>query len=95
MNSLREALDWKLMHDSDCANNSQKESNDSVLGSPNDSDFFASIQESASPRRMSMSEENEFLRMRAIQNQSEIHGFHQKIDFLVDEKEKLERYLET
>ncbi|KAH6774814.1 P-loop containing nucleoside triphosphate hydrolases superfamily protein [Perilla frutescens var. frutescens] len=89
---LREALDWKLMHESDCAN-SQKESSDLVLGTPSDSNFLTSNQESASPWRTSMSEENEFLRMQAIQNQSEIDALHRKIDFLVDEKDKLERHV--
>ncbi|XP_041992115.1 kinesin-like protein KIN-12E [Salvia splendens] len=87
---LREALDWKLMHESDCTN-SQNEINDSVLGTPNANNFLTSNKESASPWRTSMSEENEFLRMQAIQNQSEIDGLHRKIDFLVGEKEKLER----
>ncbi|XP_042067598.1 kinesin-like protein KIN-12E [Salvia splendens] len=87
---LREALDWKLMHESDCTN-SQNEINDSVLGTPNANNFLTSNKESASPWRTSMSEENEFLRMQAIQNQSEIDGLHRKIDYLVGEKEKLER----
>ncbi|XP_057782073.1 kinesin-like protein KIN-12E [Salvia miltiorrhiza] len=88
---LREALDWKLMHESDCGN-SQKESSE-VLGTPGDSNFLTSNQESASPWRTSMSEENEFLRMQAIQNQSQIDGLNRKIDFLIDEKEKLERHV--
>ncbi|CAA0824351.1 P-loop containing nucleoside triphosphate hydrolases superfamily protein [Striga hermonthica] len=54
---LLEALDWKLMHESD-PTNIQKERHDQ-----SDNDFLISNQESASPWRTSTNEENEFLRM--------------------------------
>uniref|UniRef100_A0A7N0UNM6 Kinesin motor domain-containing protein n=1 Tax=Kalanchoe fedtschenkoi TaxID=63787 RepID=A0A7N0UNM6_KALFE len=67
-NMLLEALDWKLMNESDSA---QKEP--------------------GSPWRTSSSEENEFLRMQAFQNQSEIDTLHKKLSNCVEEKNELER----
>ncbi|KAI3461227.1 hypothetical protein Pfo_017890 [Paulownia fortunei] len=92
-NKLLEALDWKLMHESDPAN-IQKESHDLVMGTQSDSNFLSSNQEAASPWRISMNEENEFLCMQAIQNQSELDSLRKKLDFIVDEKEKLERHVD-
>ncbi|KAL8483435.1 hypothetical protein ACS0TY_026218 [Phlomoides rotata] len=89
---LLEALDWKLMHESDCAN-IQRESNDLAMGTSNDSNFLSSNQASGSPWRTSINEENEFFRMQAIQNQSELDSLHKKLDFLNDEKEKFERHV--
>ncbi|KAL3620233.1 hypothetical protein CASFOL_035145 [Castilleja foliolosa] len=86
-NKLLEALDWKLMHESDPAN-IQKESH-----VQSDNDFLISNQASASPWRTSTNEENEFLRMQAIQNQSELDSLHKRLNFIVDEKEKLERHV--
>ncbi|XP_073143760.1 kinesin-like protein KIN-12E [Henckelia pumila] len=70
-NKLLEALEWKLMHETDPTNN----------------------QESASPWRSSINEENEFLRIQAIQNQSELDSLRKKLDLCADEKEKLERQI--
>ncbi|GFP97182.1 phragmoplast orienting kinesin 2 [Phtheirospermum japonicum] len=86
-NKLLEALDWKLMHESDPAN-IQKESH-----VQSDNDFLISNQSSASPWRTSTNEENEFLRMQAIQNQSELDSLHKRLNFIVEEKEKLERHV--
>ncbi|KAL6518674.1 hypothetical protein OROHE_017724 [Orobanche hederae] len=86
-NKLLEALDWKLMHESD-PTNIQKESH-----AQSDSNFLISSQESASPWRTSTNEENEFLCMQAIQNQSELDSLRKRLDFIVDEKEKLERHV--
>ncbi|KAL6563702.1 hypothetical protein OROGR_002661 [Orobanche gracilis] len=86
-NKLLEALDWKLMHESDPAN-IQKKSHAQI-----DSNFLISSQESASPLRTSTNEENEFLCMQAIQNQSELDSLRKRLDFIIDEKEKLERHV--
>ncbi|KAL0390706.1 UNVERIFIED_CONTAM: Kinesin-like protein KIN-12E [Sesamum calycinum] len=80
-NKLLEALDWKLMHESEPAN------------TQSDSNFLSSNQEPSSPWRTSVNEENEFLRMQAIQNQSELDSLRRRLDFCVGEKEKLERHV--
>lgn len=49
------------------------------------------LQEPASPWRTSMNEEKEFLRIQAIQNQSELDALRKKLDVCVEEKEKLQR----
>ncbi|KAK4482763.1 hypothetical protein RD792_009931 [Penstemon davidsonii] len=108
---LLEALDWKLMHESDPAN-IQKESPQLLMDNQSDINFLSSNQssrlsddlifkfitwaivgqESASPWRTSMNEENEFLRMQAIQHQSELDSLRKKLDFYVEEKGMLERH---
>ncbi|CAM8918340.1 unnamed protein product [Rhodiola kirilowii] len=65
---LLEALDWKLMHESE-----------------------ASLKEPGSPWQTSSNEENEFLRMQAFQNQSEIDALRKKLSNFVEEKDQLER----
>lgn len=89
-NKLLEALDWKLMHESDPA----PVQGTSELGMhiENDLNLLTSSQP-ASPWRTSINEENEFLRVQAIQNQAELDSLHRKLVFCVDEKEKLERQL--
>ncbi|CAM8918303.1 unnamed protein product [Rhodiola kirilowii] len=67
-NKLLEALDWKLMHESE-----------------------ASLKEPGSPWQTSSNEENEFLRMQAFQNQSEIDALRKKLSNFVEEKDQLER----
>ncbi|KAK6141903.1 hypothetical protein DH2020_024352 [Rehmannia glutinosa] len=68
-------------------------------GSPNivmdiqSDDNFLSNQESASPWRTTINEENEFLRIQAIQNQSELDSLRKKLDYCIEEKEKLERHV--
>lgn len=90
-NKLLEALDWKLMHESDPAP-VQKGSSELGMHIENDLNLLTSSQP-ASPWRTSINEENEFLRVQAIQNQAELDALHRKLVFCVDEKEKLERQL--
>ncbi|XP_051113609.1 kinesin-like protein KIN-12E isoform X2 [Andrographis paniculata] len=95
-NELLEALDWKLMHESEPAN-IQKEVPNTVMDLQSDDNLLNSDQflgmESASPWRTRMNEENEFLRIQAIQNQSEIDLLRKKLDFCTEEKEHLERQI--
>ncbi|CAM8911882.1 unnamed protein product [Rhodiola kirilowii] len=65
---LLEALDWKLMHESE-----------------------SSLKEPGSPWQTPSNEENEFLRMQAFQNQSEIDALRKKLSNFVEEKDQLER----
>ncbi|PQQ14034.1 kinesin-like protein KIN-12E [Prunus yedoensis var. nudiflora] len=65
-NKLLDALDWKLMHESELSNSNMP------MEVQNDDNFLISNQEQASPWQSSIKEENEFLRMQAIQNQSEM-----------------------
>ncbi|XP_059625052.1 kinesin-like protein KIN-12E [Cornus florida] len=93
---LLEALDWKLMHESDPF--IKKGNSDLVMDMHSDCNLLVSGQESASPWRTSINEENEFLRMQAIQNQSEMDTIRKKLNLCLEEKDKLERqvnYLET
>ncbi|KAM7528476.1 hypothetical protein LguiB_031886 [Lonicera macranthoides] len=87
-NKLLEALDWKLMHESDPSLAQKRISELSM-----DGDLLASSKEPASPWRTSVSEENEFLRMQAIQNQSEMDALRKKLDFCIAEREELERHV--
>ncbi|KAL3354801.1 hypothetical protein AABB24_019079 [Solanum stoloniferum] len=89
-NKLLEALDWKLMHESDPAP-VQKGISELGMHIENDLNLLTSSQ--ASPWRTSINEENEFLRVQAIQNQSELDALHRQLGFCVDEKDKLERQL--
>ncbi|CAL1390479.1 unnamed protein product [Linum trigynum] len=86
-NKLLEALDWKLMHESETFF-SQKE--DSVKEKDEDTDFFKLSKEPGSPWRLK--EENEFLCMQAIQNQAEIDTLHKQLSFCLEERDKLERH---
>ncbi|CAN0923363.1 Kinesin-like protein KIN-12E [Linum grandiflorum] len=87
-NKLLEALDWKLMHESDTLFAQKENSN---KGKEEDSDHFKLCEESGSPQRSSLQEENEFLRMQAIQNKSEIETLHQQLNFCLEERERLQR----
>ncbi|GMY24149.1 kinesin-like protein KIN-12E [Fagus crenata] len=90
-NKLLEALDWKLMHESD-PSIVQKANSDVVMEEVQEDDNLQiSNQEPGSPWRSSISEENEFLRMQAIQNQLEMDTLRKKLEFYMEEKEKLER----
>lgn len=90
-NKLLEALDWKLMHESD-PSIVQKANSDVVMEEVQDDDNLQiSNQEPGSPWRSPISEENEFLRMQAIQNQLEMDTLRKKLEFYMEEKEKLER----
>ncbi|XP_050211131.1 kinesin-like protein KIN-12E isoform X2 [Mercurialis annua] len=77
-NKLLEALDWKLMHESDPF------AIQKTKADPSDQEFGV-------PWRALINEENEFLRMQAIQNQAEIDALHKQAGFCLAEKEKLER----
>ncbi|OAY52171.1 kinesin-like protein KIN-12E [Manihot esculenta] len=88
-NQLLEALDWKLMHESH-ASVVQKADTDvkkEVHGDP-----IISNQETGASWRPSISEENEFLCMQAIQNKAEIDTLHKQLGFCLEEKETLERH---
>ncbi|KAF9591802.1 hypothetical protein IFM89_007357 [Coptis chinensis] len=87
-NKLLEALDWKLMHESDPGKN---ESSD--LEALEDS-LLTSSKEPRSSWRSSMKEENEFLRLQAIQNQSEMETLQRKLNSFLEEKGILERRIE-
>ncbi|KAL4611291.1 hypothetical protein ACB092_08G113400 [Castanea dentata] len=90
-NKLLEALDWKLMHESD-PSMVQKANTDVVMEEvQDDGNLQISNQKPGSPWRSSVSEENEFLRMQAIQNQVEMDTLRKKLEFCMEEKEKLER----
>ncbi|KAF5744939.1 phragmoplast orienting kinesin 2 isoform X2 [Tripterygium wilfordii] len=77
-NKLLEALDWKLMHESDSSIKQY---------------ILIPMQKQGSPWRSSINEENEFLRMQAIQNQAEMETLLKKLDFCLQEKEKLEGHI--
>ncbi|KAK3002205.1 hypothetical protein RJ639_020974 [Escallonia herrerae] len=86
---LLETLDWKLMHESDP---SPFQKGSSVLAmDQTDGDLLVSSQESASSWRTIINEENEFLRMQAIQNQSELDALRKKLVFCIEEKDQLQR----
>ncbi|KAJ7948121.1 Kinesin-like protein [Quillaja saponaria] len=92
-NKLLEALDWKLMHDSDPVV-AQKANSDTVVEEAcNDGNLLISNQEPKTPWQSSIQEENEFLRGQAIQNQAEMVTLRKKLEFCLDEKEKLERHI--
>ncbi|CAH9134506.1 unnamed protein product [Cuscuta epithymum] len=50
-------------------------------------------QKPAQPMRTAVDEENEFLRLQAIYNQSELDALRKKLDICVEEKENLERHI--
>ncbi|XWS71380.1 hypothetical protein CRYUN_Cryun03dG0133500 [Craigia yunnanensis] len=91
-NKLLEALDWKLMHE---ANSFIIENTNSkgVLGGTDDSNELIPSQEPDSAWCSSLKEENEFLRMQAIHNQAEMDALQKRLDFCLEEKEELERYV--
>ncbi|KAH9659395.1 kinesin-like protein KIN-12E [Citrus sinensis] len=89
---LLEALDWKLMHESD-SSAVQKANSVAVTEACSDGDLLISSKEPGSPWRTSVNEENEFLRMQAIHNQAEMETLRKQLEFSLDEKEKLERHV--
>ncbi|KAL6976506.1 hypothetical protein U1Q18_025296 [Sarracenia purpurea var. burkii] len=88
---LLEALDWKLMYESE-SSIIQKGNSDLSNDTHCDGSLLLSSQEPGSPCRTSINEENEFLRMQAIQNQSEMDTLRKKLNFCLEEKDKLERH---
>ncbi|XP_052187875.1 kinesin-like protein KIN-12E [Diospyros lotus] len=91
-NKLLEALDWKLMHESD-PSFVQKGNSETATHTQSECNLLVSSQEPGSPWRASINEENEFLRLQAIQNQSEIDMLHKKLNSCLEEKDRLERHV--
>ncbi|KDP42953.1 hypothetical protein JCGZ_23895 [Jatropha curcas] len=89
-NKLLEALDWKLMHESDPLEVQKANSN---AKTEIYSDPVISNQEPQTPRRSAITEENEFLRMQAIHNQSEMDALRKQLGFCLEEKENLGRHV--
>ncbi|XP_058190636.1 kinesin-like protein KIN-12E [Rhododendron vialii] len=87
-NKLLEALDWKLMHESE-PSIIQKGNSNMATDMHGDGNLLVSSQGAGSPWRLN--DENEFLRMQAIQNQSEIDMLRKKLGFCLEEKDNLER----
>ncbi|KAE8656724.1 Alpha/beta-Hydrolases superfamily protein [Hibiscus syriacus] len=85
---LLEALDWKLMHEPESL--TIEKTNSKVVSGVSD-DLSALRQDSA--WSSSHKEENEFLRMQAIHNKSEMDALQKKLEFCLEEKEELERYV--
>ncbi|XP_010427110.1 PREDICTED: kinesin-like protein KIN-12E [Camelina sativa] len=83
---LLEALDWKLMHESDSS---------MVKEAGNISNMFCSNQNEESKKLSSIQDENEFLRMQAIQNRAEMESLQKSISFSLDEKERLQKLVDN
>ncbi|CAO2825075.1 unnamed protein product [Amaranthus hypochondriacus] len=90
-NKLLDALDWKLMHESET--NVQKGSPGLLTDGRSDMDHLNFNKESTSTWQSSINEENEFLRVQAIQNQAEIDSLRKKLNSDVEEKGKMQRYI--
>ncbi|XP_020238406.1 kinesin-like protein KIN-12E [Cajanus cajan] len=90
-NKLLEALDWKFMHEPDLKTNS-----DSMIEDVHNDGNLVSKQDSSPKSRWhsSLREENEFLRIQAIQNQAEMDTIHKKLEVCLEEKEKLKRHVD-
>ncbi|KAK2424346.1 kinesin protein KIN-12E [Trifolium repens] len=90
-NKLLEALDWKFMHEPDMKTNA-----DSVMEDLNSDGGLISKQEPSPKSRWqsTLREENEFLRIQAIQNQAEMDTIRKKLEVCLGEKEKLERQVD-
>ncbi|XP_028785616.1 kinesin-like protein KIN-12E [Neltuma alba] len=90
-NKLLEALDWKLMHEADMKTNS-----DSVMEEAHGDENLTSKEELGpkSPLQSSTREENEFLKMQAIQRQEEMDSVCKKLEVCLEEKAKLERQVD-
>ncbi|WRX31646.1 Kinesin motor domain - like 10 [Theobroma cacao] len=91
-NKLLEALDWKLMHEADSLI-IEKTNSKVVSGIKDDGNQLISSQEPDSAWCSSLNEENEFLRMQAIHNKAEMNALQKKLEFCLEEKEELERYV--
>ncbi|KAI3991317.1 hypothetical protein MKX01_034636 [Papaver californicum] len=90
-NKLLEALDWKLMHESE---SSMNQKGNTGLAGLEDSFLTSSQEYPISSCGSSMSAENEFLRIQAIQNQSEVETLHKKLDSCLKEKEELQSQID-
>ncbi|KAE8734813.1 putative ubiquitin ligase protein cop1 [Hibiscus syriacus] len=89
-NKLLEALDWKLMHESDSL--TIEKTNSKVVSGVSD-DLNELRQEQNSAWCSNHKEENEFLRMQAIHNKAEMDALQKELEFCLEEKEELERYV--
>ncbi|KAF4371050.1 hypothetical protein G4B88_002979 [Cannabis sativa] len=87
-NKLLEALDWKLMNESE---SSMKTNSNVMIEELHGDDNLVSNKEPGLPWQSSISEENEFLRMQAIQNQAEMDSLTKKMQLFLEEKEELEK----
>ncbi|KAH1104254.1 hypothetical protein GYH30_037922 [Glycine max] len=90
-NKLLEALDWKFMHETDLKINS-----DSMMEDVHNDGNLISKQES-SPKshwQSLLREENEFLKIQAIQNKAEMDTIRKKLEVCLEEKEKLKRHVD-
>ncbi|KFK32321.1 hypothetical protein AALP_AA6G226600 [Arabis alpina] len=83
---LLEALDWKLMHESEYS---------MVKEDRNISSMFCSNENQESKKLSALQDENEFLRMQAIQNRAEMESLQKSLSFSIDEKERLEKLVEN
>ncbi|KAJ1400041.1 P-loop containing nucleoside triphosphate hydrolase [Sesbania bispinosa] len=91
-NKLLEALDWKFMHEPDLKTNSDPLIEEDVHS---DGDLITKQEPSPKSRwQTSLREENEFLRIQAIQNQAEMDTMRKKLEVCLGEKEKLERHVD-
>ncbi|KAF2299875.1 hypothetical protein GH714_005371 [Hevea brasiliensis] len=85
-NKLLEALDWKLMHEPDTlvVQKADTDVKEEVHG-----DTVVSNQEPRAPWCSSINEENEFLRMQAIQNKAEIDTLHKQLGFCLERERNI------
>ncbi|TKY48715.1 Phragmoplast orienting kinesin 2 [Spatholobus suberectus] len=90
-NKLLEALDWKFMHEPDLKTNS-----DLMMEDVHNDGNLISKQDSSPKSRWqsSLREENEFLRIQAIQDQAEMDTICKKLEVCLEEKEKLKRHVD-
>ncbi|KAI4385416.1 hypothetical protein MLD38_003444 [Melastoma candidum] len=87
---LLEALDWKLMHETDKKNIQESTK---ALDFHGDSGLLST--EPGSPWLSSANAENEFLHLQAIQNQAEMAALHKKLEICLEEKATLERHVNS
>ncbi|KAL4335216.1 hypothetical protein GQ457_07G042920 [Hibiscus cannabinus] len=90
-NKLLEALDWKLMHESDSL--TIEKTNSKVMSGVSDDLNELIPRQERNSDWCSNTEENEFLRMQAIHNKAEMDILQKKLEFCLEEKEELERYV--
>ncbi|KAL9322602.1 hypothetical protein ACSQ67_010655 [Phaseolus vulgaris] len=99
-NKLLEALDWKFMHEPDVVMvpvlTVTKTNSDPMMEDVlNDVNLVSKLESSPKSRwQSSLREENEFLRIQAIQNQAEMDTICKKLEVCLEEKEKLKRHVD-
>ncbi|KAH1222421.1 Kinesin-like protein KIN-12E [Glycine max] len=94
-NKLLEALDWKFMHETDLVR-VQKTNSDLMMEDVHNDGNLISKQESSPKSRWQslLREENEFLKIQAIQNQAEMDTICKKLEVCLEEKEKLKSHVD-